>query len=102
MDSVSHVHSSSKQKKTLTVPELSDEFETRKSAKKEVRRPTSLSEEWVVNQVLADDRTDTIGMHLRHWMVENRHSEINEELINHLKSLSKEQIMQAIKELKRP
>ena len=69
MDSVPFVHSSSKSIKTLTVPELSDKLE-KKSAKKEVRRPTSISEEWVVNQVLKDDRTDVIGMHLRQWMAD--------------------------------
>ena len=35
-------------------------------------------------------------------MVENRHSEIDDELINHLKSLPKEQVQQAVKELKKP
>ena len=97
-DSISFVHSSSKSIKTLTVPELSDKLETQKPAEKEVRRPTSLSEEWVVNQVLTDDRTDVIGMHLRQWMVNKRHSEINDELISHLKSLSEEQVRQTIKE----
>ena len=101
-DSVSPVHSSSKQIKTLTVPELSDKFETQKSAKEEVRRLTSLSEEWAVNQVLQDDRTDVIGMHLRQWMKDNRHPKIDDELISHLKSLSEEQVRQAIKELKKP
>ena len=79
---------------------MSKESEKEKAAEKEVRRPTSLSEEWVVNQVLKDDRTDVIGMHLWHWMVEKRHSEIDDELMNHLKSLPKEQIQQAVKELK--
>ena len=100
-DSVSCIHSSSKPIKTLTVHKLSDEFE-KESAKKEVRRPTSLSEEWVVDQVIKDDRTDMIGMHLRQWMNDSRHSEIDDELISHLKSLSKEQVQQAVKELKRP
>ena len=77
-DSVSFVHSSSKIQ-TLTVEKkTSDESEKGKAAEKEVRRPTSLSEEWVVNQVLQDDRTEIIGMHLRHWMVEKRHSEIDD------------------------
>ena len=102
VDSVSLVHSSSKSIKTLTVPELSKENETQKSAEKEVRRPTSLSEEWVVDQVIKDDRTDVIGMHLRQWMNDSRHSEIDDELISHLKSLSKEQVQQVVKELKRP
>ena len=35
-------------------------------------------------------------------MANTRHSEIDDELINHLKSLSKEQVQQAVKELKRP
>ena len=41
-------------------------------------------------------------MHLRQWMMDDRHSEIDDELISHLKSLSKEQVQQAIKESKRP
>ena len=86
----------------MTIPTLSVKSETQESAEKEVRRPTSLSEEWVVNQVLKDDRTDVIGMHLRQWMTDNRHSEIDDELIRHLKSLSEEQVRQAIKELKKP
>ena len=35
-------------------------------------------------------------------MTDNRHSEIDDELINHLKSLTKEQVQLAIKELKKP
>ena len=35
-------------------------------------------------------------------MANTRHSEIDDELINHLKSLSKEQVQQAINESKRP
>ena len=86
----------------MTVPELSNKFEIQKTAEKEVRRPTSLSEEWVVNQVLKDARTDVIGMHLRQWMADNRHSEIDDELINHLKNLSREQVQLVVKELKKP
>ena len=58
----------------LTIPELSEKLETPKAAEKEIRRPISISEEWVVNQVLRDDRTEVIGMYLRQWMTDNRHS----------------------------
>ena len=70
-DSVPSVHSSSKIQTLTILKEMGDENKTIKAAEKEVRQPTSISEEWVVNQVLTDDRPDTIGMHLRHWMVEN-------------------------------
>ena len=102
LDMFSIVPSSSKIQ-TLTVPyETCDKSETVKSAERDVRRPTPFSTEWVVKQVHEDDRTDRIGMHLRQWMNEKRHPEIDEELINHLKGLTKEQLTEAVAELRKP
>ena len=50
---------------------MCEHIEPKKSAKKEARQPASFSEEWVVKQVLEDDRTDRIDMHLRQWMMDN-------------------------------
>ena len=102
LDTFSIVPSSSKIQ-TLTVPyEMCDKSETVKSAESDVRRPNPFSMEWVVKQVHKDDRTDWIGMHLRQWMNEKCHPEINEELINHLKGLTKEQLTEAVAELRKP
>ena len=99
LDTFSIVPSSSKIQ-TLTVPyETCDKSETVKSAEKDVRRPTPFSMEWVVKQVHEDDRTDWISMHLRQWINEKHHPEIDEELINHLGGLTREQLTEAVAEL---
>ena len=67
-DLVSLVPSSSKIQMLIIPCKTSDKSGTKKSAKKEARRPAPFSEEWVIKQVIEDDRTNRIGMHLRQWM----------------------------------
>ena len=79
-------------------------IESKKSAKKEeveVKLPTPFSQDWVVRQVMTEARDGKVRVHLRQWMNYKRHQEINDELVNHLRTLNKEQLKEAIKELGR-
>ena len=40
-----------------------------------------------------------VKVHLRQWMNYKHHQEIDDELVNHLQTLNKEQLKEAIKEL---
>ena len=104
MDIVSLVHTHRQNDTTLTVPcgKMCEHIEPKKSAKKEeveVKRPTPFSQDWVVRQVMTEAQDGKVKVHLRQWMNYKRHQEIDDELVNHLRTLNKEQLKEAIKEL---
>ena len=83
---------------------MCEHIEPKKSARKEeveVKRPTPFSQDWVVRQVMTETQDGKVKVHLRQWMNYKRHQEIDVELVNHLQTLSKEQLKEAIKELGR-
>ena len=83
---------------------MCEHIEPRKSAKKEeveVKRPTPFSQDWVVRRVMTEAQDGKVKVHLHQWMNYKRHQEIDDELVNHLQKLNKEQLKEAIKELGR-
>ena len=81
---------------------MCEHIEPKKSAKKEeveVKRPTPFSQDWVVRQVMTEAQDGKVKVHLRQWMNYKRHQEIDDELVSHLRTLNKEQLKEAIKEL---
>ena len=83
---------------------MCEHIEPKKSAKKEeveVKRPTPFSQDWVVRQVMTEAQYGKIKVHLHQWMNCKCHQKIDNELVNHLQKLNKEQLKEAIKELGR-
>ena len=81
---------------------MCEHIEPKKSARKEeveVKRSTPFSQDWVARQVLTEAQDGKVKVHLRQWMNYKRHQEIDDELVNHLRKLEKEQLKEAIKEL---
>ena len=81
---------------------MCEHIEPKKSAKKEeveVKRPTPFSQDWVVRQVMTEAQDGKVKVHLRQWMNYKHHQEIDDELVSHLRTLDKEQLKGAIKEL---
>ena len=81
---------------------MCEHIEPKKSAKKEeveVKRPTPFSQDWVVKQVVTEAQDEKIKMHLCQWINYRHHQEIDDELVNHLRTLNKEQLKEAIREL---
>lgn len=103
-DIVSLVHIHRQNDMTLTVPgrSMCEHAEPRKSANKEeteVKRPTPLSLDWVVRQVVTEAQDGKVKVHLRQWMNYEHCQEIDDELVNHLPTLNEGQLKEAIKEL---
>ena len=91
---------------TLTVPcgNVCEHIEPRKSDKKEeveVKWLTPFSQDWVVRQVMTEVQDRRVKVHLCQWMNYKCHQEIDDELVNHLWKLNKEQLKEAMQELNR-
>ena len=105
MDIVSFVTTHRQNDATLTVPcgNVCEHIEPKKSAKKEeveVERPTPFSQDWVVRQVVTETQDGKVKVHLRQWMNYKCHQEIDDELVSHLQTMNKEQLKEAIMELR--
>ena len=51
-----------------------------------------------MRQVTTEAQDGRVKVHLRQWMNYERHQEIDDELVSHLRTLNKEQLKEAIKE----
>ena len=59
--------------------------------------PSPFSHAWMVRRI-TEDGPERTGTHLRTWMSPKRHTEIDDELIGHLRKLSSEQLKAALEE----
>ena len=57
------------------------------------------TEKWMVRRITEDDPL-RIRTHLRQWINEKRHLEIDDGLIQHLKGLPRDELEKALRELK--
>ena len=67
----------------------------------EVGQTTPFSQDWVIRQVMTEAQDGKVKVHLRQWMNYKHHQEIDDELVNHLWKLNKEQLREAMQELNR-
>lgn len=81
---------------------MCEHIEPNKSVKKkevEVKQPTPFSQDRVIKQVFTEAQDGKVKVHLRQWMNYKHYSEIDDELVRHLRTLNKEQLKETIKEL---
>ena len=77
---------------------MEPEMRTEKSAPEGGLCPP-YTEKWMVRRITEDDPL-RIRTHLRQWINEKRHLEIDEGLIQHLKRSPRDELEKALKELK--
>ena len=78
--------------------EMEPEMRTEKSAPEGGLWPPH-TEKWMVRRITEDDPL-RIRTHLRQWINEKRHLEIDDGLIQHLKGLPRDELERALRELK--